>query len=140
MPNVKHPNLFQNVRDIHEKLALYGAGLMMLVVGALHLFALQMMMKEPGIELTTINHLHIIRAAYCGAYLGIATLFLLGAIKPGFSRFSLVAIALLFSGFALGRIFSIVVDGLPAPLYSGVLSAEVFFTVLAVLSLRKSSS
>lgn len=120
--------------------ALYGAGLMMLVVGALHLFAPQMMMKEPGIDLTTINHLHIIRAAYGGAYLGIATLFLLGAINPGFSRFSLLAIAILFSGFALGRVFSIVVDGLPAPLYLGVLFAEVLFTVLAVVSLSKSSS
>lgn len=120
-----------------KKFALLGAGLMMLVVGALHLLAPQMMMKDPGIELTTINHFHIIRAAYGGAYLGMAFLFLLGAVKPDFTRFSLIAIAVLFSGFALGRIFSIAVDGLPVPLYLGVLTAEVFFTILAVLSLRK---
>ena len=120
-----------------NKVTLWGAGLMMLVVGALHLFAPQMMMRDPGIELTTTNHLHVIRAAYGGAYLGIATLFLLGAVNANFSRFSLVAIGVLFSGFALGRIFSIAVDGLPVPLYLGVLSAEVIVAILAVLSLRK---
>lgn len=120
-----------------KKIVLFGAGLTMLVVGSLHLFAPQMMMKEPGIELTTINHLHVIRAAYGGAYLGFAALFLLGAVNPNFSRFSLVAIALVFSGIALGRIFSIAMDGLPVPRYLGVLSVEIFFTILALLSLRK---
>lgn len=119
--------------------SMLGAGLIMLVVGALHLLAPQMMMNEPGIELTTINHFHIIRAAYGGAFLGIASLFLLGVVKPDFTRFSLVAIAVLFSGFALGRIFSIAVDGLPVPRYLGVLAVEVFFAILAVLSWRKSN-
>ncbi len=120
--------------------AMLGAGLIMLVVGTLHLFAPQMMMNEPGIELTTINHVHIIRAAYGGAFLGIASLFLLGLVKPEFTRFSLVAIAVLFAGFALGRIFSIAVDGLPVSRYLGVLAVEVFFAILAVLSLRKPNS
>lgn len=114
------------------------AGLIMLVVGTLHLVAPQMMMNEPGIELTTINHFHIIRAAYGGGFLGIAALFLLGVIKPDFSRFSLMAIAVLFAGFALGRIISMLVDGLPVPRYWGVLSVEIFFALLAMLSLRKS--
>ena len=115
-----------------------GAGVVMLVVGALHLFAPQMMMNEPGIQLTTINHFHIIRAAYGGAFLGIASLFLLGVVKPDFTHFSLVSIAVLFSGFALGRFVSISVDGLPVPRYLGVLTVEVFFAALAMLSLRKS--
>ncbi len=58
--------------------ALAGAGSMMLVVGALHLVAPQMMMEAPAIQLTTVNHRHVIRAAYGGAYLGIAALFFLG--------------------------------------------------------------
>ena len=120
--------------------AMLGAGLIMLVVGALHLLAPQMMMNEPGIELTTINHVHIIRAAYGGAFLGIASLFLLGVVKPDFTRFSLVAIVILFSGFALGRIISIAVDGWPVNRYLYVLSVEVFFAVMAMLSLRKSKT
>ncbi len=120
--------------------AMLGAGLIMLVVGALHLFAPQMMMNEPGIELTTINHVHIIRAGYGGAFLGMASLFLLGVVKPDFTRFSLVAIVILFSGFALGRLFSIAVDGWPVTRYLGVLAVEVCFAVMAMLSLRKSKT
>lgn len=119
-----------------QKLAIFGAALMMLVVGALHLLAPQMMMKDPGIELSTVNHLHVIRAAYGGAYMGMGVLFLLGAFKREFARYSLVAITVLFGGFALGRLFSIAVDGMPVPLYIGVLSAELFFAVLAIISLR----
>lgn len=116
---------------------LYGAGLMMLVVGALHLVAPQMMMREPGIELATVNHLHVVRAAYGGAYLGIAALFLAGATRRIDVRAALAAVALLFGGFALGRIASIVVDGVPVPLYLGVLAAELVFAGCAVLALRR---
>lgn len=120
-----------------SKLTLWGAGLMMLVVGALHLLAPQMMMQEPGIALTSTNHLHVIRAAYGGAYLGMAALFLWGLWRPALRPASLLAVAILFSGFALGRLISIALDGLPVGLYLGVLSAELFFAVLAVLSLRQ---
>ena len=94
-------------------IALTGAGGMMLVVGALHLIAPQMMMAEPMIELTSTNHYHVIRAAYGGAYLGIAALFLLGLFRQGLRATSLLAVTILFLGFALGRLVSIAFDGLP---------------------------
>lgn len=48
-----------------KKVTLWGAGLVMLVVRALHLFAPQMlMMKDPGIELSTTKPFHVIRVAY----------------------------------------------------------------------------
>lgn len=118
------------------RFTLFGAGLMMLVVGALHLLNPQMMMREPGIELSTVNHLHVIRAAYGGAYLGMAALFLAGALGRLDVRFSLSSVVILFAGFALGRLVSIATDGLPVHLYLGVLSAEVFFAVCAVVALR----
>lgn len=122
------------------KLTLLGAGLIMLVVGALHLLAPQMMMNEPKIELTSVNHFHVIRAAYGGGFLGIAALFLLGAFKPEYSRLSLMAVAVLFFGFAFGRLFSMVVDGPPVGRYFGVLATELVFAVLAVLCLRKAAA
>jgi hypothetical protein len=122
------------------KFTLLGAGLIMLVVGSLHLLAPQMMMNEPKIALTSANHFHVIRAAYGGGFIGIATLFLLGAFKPEYSRLSLIAVAVLFFGFAFGRIFSIAVDGLPVSRYFGVLATELFFAVLAVTSLRGTTS
>lgn len=117
------------------RFTLIGAGLMMLVVGALHLMAPQMMMKEPGIALTSVNHLHVVRAAYGGAYLGIAALFLAGALGRLDPRAALLSVGLIFGGFALGRVISIAVDGTPVPLYLGVLGAELLFATCAVLAL-----
>lgn len=117
------------------RFTLWGAGLMMLVVGALHLVAPQMMMREPGIDLATVNHLHVIRAAYGGAYLGIAALFLAGALGWIAPRAALGAVVLIFGGFALGRLVSFALDGLPVALYLGVLAAEIFFSVCALRAL-----
>ncbi|MEZ5658463.1 MAG: DUF4345 domain-containing protein [Burkholderiaceae bacterium] len=119
------------------RFTLFGAGLMMLVVGALHLLAPQMMMRGPGIELTTVNHLHVIRAAYGGAYLGIAAVFLMGALGRLARRESLWAVILIFGGFAFGRLASMAVDGMPVGLYLGVLAAELFFATCAAWALRK---
>ena len=95
------------------------------VTGVLHLFAPQMMMQAANIALTSANHHHVIRAAYGGAYIGIAALFLAGALWPAQRSASLISVAILFCGFAIGRLYSIAVDGLPATLYLGVLGANV---------------
>jgi hypothetical protein len=121
------------------RFTLISAGLMMLVIGALHLVAPQMMMDAPKVQLTSTNHFHVIRTAYGGAYLGIAALFLLGLLRPTYERTSLIAVALLFCGFAVGRLYSIAVDGLPVPLYLAVLAFELVFATLALLALRKSA-
>jgi hypothetical protein len=120
-----------------EKVTLFGAGAMMLIVGALHLIAPQMMMSAPAIDLTSINHYHVIRAAYGGAYLGIAALFLFGFARQELRTSSLLAVATLFSGFAFGRIISILADGVPVDLYLGVLAFEVTFAGLALAALRR---
>lgn len=121
-------------------IALLGAGGMMLVVGALHLIAPQMMMEAPAIDLTSTNHFHVIRAAYGGAYLGIAVLFLLGLVQGSLREASLVAVAVIFSGFAFGRLVSIAMDGLPVVLYLAVLAFEVTFAILALIALRQRSA
>lgn len=115
---------------------LWGAGLMMLVVGALHLINPQMMMNTPGVELSTVNYLHIVRAAYGGSYLGMACLFLLGAFGRIDRHFALLSVVVLFSGFAVGRLVSIALDGPPVGLYFGVLAAELFFAVCGFMALK----
>jgi hypothetical protein len=118
-------------------IALAGAGLAMLVVGAQHLLAPQMMMATPGIELSSINHYHIIRAGYGGAFLGIAALFLSGLVRPAQRGFALLAVVMLFGGFALGRVVSLALDGVPVGRYLAVLAFEVTFAALALLALRR---
>ncbi len=116
--------------------ALAGAGVVMVTVGTLHLVAPQMMMDPPAIELTTVNHLHLVRAALGGAFVGIATLFLLGLLRERLRAFALLSVVVLFSGFAFGRLVSIAVDGVPADLFLGVLAFEVIFAILAFAALR----
>lgn len=117
-------------------IALTCAGTMMLVVGALHLVAPKMMMEAPAIQLTTVNHLHVIRAAYGGAYLGIAALFLLGLLRSQLRTFALLSVAVLFGGFAFGRLVSIALDGMPVGLYLAVLAFEMIFAVLSFAALQ----
>jgi Domain of unknown function (DUF4345) len=95
------------------------------------------MMQDPGIALTSVNHFHVIRAAYGGAYIGIGALFFWGLARPALTDFALTAVLVLFAGFALGRVCSMVVDGMPIALYAFVLAAELFFAASALLCLRK---
>ena len=118
------------------KFTLFGAGLMMLVPGLLYLVAPEIMLSAPAIQLRSVNDHHLVRAAYGGGFLGIAALFLLGAVRPAYARTSLLAVAFLLSGFAFGRLYSIAVDGVPTALFLAVLVAELLFAALAVNSLR----
>lgn len=118
-------------------IALGGAGAVMLVVGTLHLVAPQMMMEAPAIQLTTVNHRHLIRAALGGAFIGIATLFLLGLLRASMRTFALISIAVLFSGFAFGRLVSIVLDGMPAGMFLAILAFELIFAGFAFSALRE---
>lgn len=120
-----------------KKFTLIGASLMMLIPGFLYLVMPQMMLDAASIQLVSVNDHHLVRAAYGGGFLGIAALFGMGAVYPAYERASLMAIAFLLSGFAIGRLYSLVFDGAPAVLFVGVLFAEVLFAALAVLTLRK---
>lgn len=116
--------------------ALGGAGAVMLVVGTLHIVAPRMMMEAPAIQLTTVNHLHLVRAALGGAFVGIAALFLIGLLQVRMRAFALLSVTVLFSGFAFGRLISIAVDGVPVGLFLGILAFELIFAVLAFFALR----
>jgi Domain of unknown function (DUF4345) len=117
-------------------IALGGAGAVMLVVGSLHLVAPQMMMETPAIQLSTVNHLHLVRAALGGAFLGIAALFLLGLLRERMRAFSLLSVLVLFSGFAFGRLVSIAVDGMPVGMFLAILAFELIFAGLAFSALQ----
>ena len=119
-----------------KRLTLVGAGLMMLIPGLLYQFAPQMMLDVPAIKLQSVNDHHLVRAAYGGGFLGIAGLFLLGVVLPEHEKTSLLAASFLLAGFAIGRVYSIFVDGVPSMLFVGVLGAELLFATLAIRSLR----
>lgn len=112
---------------------------MMLIPGVLYLIAPQMMLDVPAIQLHSVNEFHLVRAAYGGGFLGLAALFGAGVRFRSLETSSLLAIATVLSGFALGRLYSIAVDGIPTPLFLVVLGFEVLFAALAAVALRRST-
>lgn len=118
-------------------LTLIGAGVMMLIPGVLYIFNPQMMLADAGMQLRSVNEFHVIRTAYGGAFLGTAAVFFMGAWRSELRRGALLAVVLLLGGYAFGRLVSMGLEGAPAPLYFGILSAELVFVALALLSLRR---
>lgn len=112
---------------------------MMLVPGILYLIAPQVMLNTPQIQLKSVNEFHVFRAAYGGGFLGITSLFAMGVFDRSMERASLWAIVLILSGFAVGRLYSIAIDGIPSSLFVAVLAAEMFFAACAGSVLLKTS-
>jgi hypothetical protein len=65
-----------------------------------------------GIIVDTTNLAHIMRAVM-GLYLGMAVLWICGAISKQMTAPALVSCAVFMLGLAAGRILSIIVDGMP---------------------------
>jgi hypothetical protein len=65
-----------------------------------------------GITVDTTNLIHIMRAVM-GLYLGMAVIWVWGAIKQRMTAPALVSCAVFMLGLAAGRILSFVLDGMP---------------------------
>lgn len=107
------------------------------IIGLIYLFAPAFMMNSNGMVLNGITETHTIRAAYGGAFVGFGLLFLLGALYARLTEAALVALVTFMGGFALGRIFSLVVDGMPVGIYLFVLSTEIILALAALMMLRR---
>ncbi len=71
---------------------------------------------------------HVFRGVM-GLYLAMATLWVLGALRPGLTRAAVtVEVAFMF-GLAFGRVLSILVDGMPSPVFVVYLGLEIVFGV-----------
>jgi len=121
----------------YQRLALLLAGIEIGVVGAIYLFAPRFMVESNGMKIITVSDFHSVRAAYGGAFVGFAALFLYGALREHIRHAALVSLAVLMTAFACGRIFSLLVDGIPAKAYLGALASEVVFAAAAFWLLRQ---
>lgn len=98
---------------------------------------LLMDLKVEGTELT-----HIFRAIM-GLYLGMITLWIIGAFRSDFSRAAVIAEIFFMLGLACGRLLSIIVDGVPSMLlvaYAVVEFAMGWWGILVLRSLSTNSS
>ena len=82
---------------------------------------------------------HIFRAIM-GLYLGMIVLWVLGALRSSLTRAAVIAEVVFMIGLALGRLISIVVDGLPSLLLVAYMVLEIGMGSWGILILKKLSN
>ncbi len=107
------------------------------IVGLIYLFAPLLILAANGMTLDSVNDYHATRAAYGGAFTGFGLLFLTGALNASLRRPALIALFTFMSGFALGRIYSLAVDGMPAPTFLIVLCTEILLAGASLWALQR---
>ncbi len=81
---------------------------------------------------------HVFRAIM-GLYLGMIVLWILGAMRPGLARAAVISEIVFMAGLAVGRIISIVVDGVPSIALIGYTGVEIVIAVWGLFVLKKCS-
>jgi hypothetical protein len=82
---------------------------------------------------------HIFRAIM-GLYLGMITLWVLGAFWSKFTRAAVFAEIFFMLGLACGRVLSIILDGVPSTLLVAYTIAEIAFGLWGILILKNLTS
>ncbi len=72
-----------------------------------------------------------------GLYLGMIVLWILGAFRPSLTRAAVIAEIAFMSGLAVGRVLSIVVDGMPSVALLGYTGVEIAMAAWGMLVLKK---
>ncbi len=106
-------------------------------VGIAYLTSADAMYGRYGIEILSVNEYNMVRGAYGGLFLGFAVLFLIGAVDDRLEFPSLVALFTFMLGFALGRMVSILMDGMPSSLILSLFAFEVFYSLASFYFIRK---
>lgn len=89
------------------------------------------------ISISDINSVHIFRAVMC-LYLALALFWIIGAIKVQVRQAALYSLIVFMFGLAIGRILSLIIDGMPHWLLGVYLVLEISFGSLGMLLLNKS--
>ena len=81
--------------------------------------------------------LHQVFRATMGLYLAMVLFWLVGIFKPIHWRISTISNILFMSGLALGRIISVIVDGIPSIYFIVGLALELILTFWGIRNLNK---
>ena len=82
------------------------------------------------------NQAHIFRGIM-GLYLGMVLLWIMGAMNESCERPAIIAEVFFMSGLAVGRLLSVVVDGVPHWLLLGYIVVEVVLAIAGIALLRQ---
>lgn len=89
------------------------------------------------IHVTETNPIHILRAVMC-LYLALVIFWLIGAFNIRLRQAALYSLVVFMFGLALGRILSLILDGMPHPLLLVYLFLELGFGTIGAFLLSKS--
>ena len=92
---------------------------------------------DVSVEGTDLTHIF---RAYMGLYLGMIALWVLGALRPDFTRLAVIAEVFFMFGLAGGRLLSIIVDGIPSLLLIGYTVVEVAMGIGGIVILKGCSN
>ena len=81
------------------------------------------------IEVTNTNLLNILRAI-SGLYIALVTFWILGAYNSNLQLPALWSLTIFMTGLALGRVTSILIDGLPSSIFIFYLFIEIIFSLI----------
>ncbi len=113
------------------------AGLIGLLVGVGLAFFPTAMEAQYGIEISgNINHLSETRAPGV-AILAISVIILLGAFKPSWKFLALVLSAIVFLSYGVGRLLSLMLDGVPMEGLLMAMIIELSIGIIALIALKK---
>jgi hypothetical protein len=89
------------------------------------------------VPVSNINGSHIFRAVM-GLYLALLSFWIVGAFRVQLRQAALYSLVVFMLGLALGRVLSLVVDGMPSLLLIAYLVVEVICGTLGLILLKKS--
>ena len=87
------------------------------------------------IEVTNTNLLNILRAI-SGLYVALVSFWILGAYNSNLQLPALWSLTIFMTGLALGRVVSILIDGLPSPIFIFYLFIEIIFGLIGYALLK----
>ena len=91
-----------------------------------------------GIEVDGVNLLNIFRAIM-GLYIGFVIFWIIGAFNDSLKIPALWSLIIFMAGLASGRFVSLIIDGIPHPLFIVWMLLEIIFGVLGYIYVKDSN-
>ena len=89
------------------------------------------------VSISNINGSHIFRAVM-GLYLALLTFWIIGAFRVQLRQAALYSLIVFMFGLAIGRVLSLIIDGIPSWLLIAYLVVEVIYGTFGLILLKKS--
>ena len=122
-----------NRKNLHLAISVIIISIISLTYG---LFTNSILPKLFDFKVESIDLKHVFRATM-GLYLGMVVLWLIGIFKPSHWRIATISNVLFMIGLALGRVISLIMDGIPSLSFSIGLALELILALWGIKNLKK---